>query len=416
MLPTVCRHHRDGLSVLRYRWRIWGRIGWMVPVEFDADVLRRFDEAVENAVLHDDAPGVVAAVARGDDAIHIAMAGAMSVDGAPMARDTLFRITSMTKPMTAATVLALVDAGMLELDAPIDELLPELANRRVLRRPDASLSDTVPAVRPITTRDLLTFTWGFGMQGAMFMATEPWPILTATQERELATFGPPEPATTPDPDTWMARLGELPLLAQPGERWLYQSGSQVLGVLAGRAAGAPFDEVLHERVLAPLGMASTTFSTADTARLASAYERRNGRFEVSDPPEGQWSRPPAFPDGGAGLLSTVDDIVAFGRMLLSGGRDVLKPETVGAMTRNQLTDTQRANVWPGFNFLDDRGWGFGVSVCDDGRYSWDGGFGTTWSNLPSPDLTVVVLTQRANDETGPPSVCDEILAVARSAV
>jgi CubicO group peptidase (beta-lactamase class C family) len=388
----------------------------MVPVEFDADVLRRFDEAVENAVLHDDAPGVVAAVARGDDAIHIAMAGAMSVDGAPMARDTLFRITSMTKPMTAATVLALVDAGMLELDAPIDELLPELANRRVLRRPDASLSDTVPAVRPITTRDLLTFTWGFGMQGAMFMATEPWPILTATQERELATFGPPEPATTPDPDTWMARLGELPLLAQPGERWLYQSGSQVLGVLAGRAAGAPFDEVLHERVLAPLGMASTTFSTADTARLASAYERRNGRFEVSDPPEGQWSRPPAFPDGGAGLLSTVDDIVAFGRMLLSGGRDVLKPETVGAMTRNQLTDTQRANVWPGFNFLDDRGWGFGVSVCDDGRYSWDGGFGTTWSNLPSPDLTVVVLTQRANDETGPPSVCDEILAVARSAV
>jgi CubicO group peptidase (beta-lactamase class C family) len=322
----------------------------------------------------------------------------------------------MTKPMTAATVLALVDAGMLELDAPIDELLPELANRRVLRRPDASLSDTAPAVRPITTRDLLTFTWGFGMQGAMFMATEPWPILTATQERELATFGPPEPATTPDPDTWMARLGELPLLAQPGERWLYQSGSQVLGVLAGRAAGAPFDEVLHERVLAPLGMASTTFSTADTARLASAYERRNGRFEVSDPPEGQWSRPPAFPDGGAGLLSTVDDIVAFGRMLLSGGRDVLKPETVGAMTRNQLTDTQRANVWPGFNFLDDRGWGFGVSVCDDGRYSWDGGFGTTWSNLPSPDLTVVVLTQRANDETGPPSVCDEILAVARSAV
>ena len=82
----------------------------------------------------------------------------------------------------------------------------------------------MPADRPITTRDLLTFTWGFGMQGAMFMAAEPWPIFTAALERELSTFGPPQPATTPDPDTWMARLGELPLLAQPGERWLYQSG------------------------------------------------------------------------------------------------------------------------------------------------------------------------------------------------
>src|SRR4029077_3269716 len=129
------------------------------------------------------------------------------------------------------------------LDAPVDELLPELANRRVLRHPDAPLTDTVPARRPITTRDLLTFTWGFGMQGAMFMAAEPWPIFDATVERALSTFGPPQPATTPDPDTWMARLGELPLLAQPGERWLYQSGSQVLGVLASRAAGAPFDRV-----------------------------------------------------------------------------------------------------------------------------------------------------------------------------
>jgi CubicO group peptidase (beta-lactamase class C family) len=387
----------------------------MAAAGFDAGGLRRIDEAVENAVLHDDAPGVVAAVARREGATHLAMAGAMSVGGAPMARDTLFRITSMTKPMTAAAVLALIDAGILDLDAPVDELLPELANRRVLRTPDGSLSDTVPAVGPITIRHLLTFTWGFGMQGAMFMAAEPWPILTATRERELSTFGPPQPATTPDPDTWMARLGELPLLAQPGERWLYQSGSQVLGVLAARAAGVPFDAVLRERVLAPLGMANTTFSTADTTRLATAYARQEGRFEVSDPPDGQWSRPPAFPDGGAGLLSTVDDVVRFGRMLLSGGLGVLQTETVDAMTRNQLTDTQRANVWPGFSFLDDRGWGFGVSVCDDGRYTWDGGFGTTWSNVPRQDLTVVVLTQRANDETGPPSVCDEVLTAATSA-
>jgi CubicO group peptidase (beta-lactamase class C family) len=380
---------------------------------FDSSVLSRVDEIVENAVNRGDAPGVVAAVARGDE-VHVATAGVMSLGGEPMGRDTLFRITSMTKPMTAATVLALVDATMLELDSPVDELLPELANRRVLRHPDGALSDTVPAERPITTRDLLTFTWGFGMQGAMFVATEPWPIFTAASERELSTFGPPQPAITPNPDTWMARLGELPLLAQPGERWLYQSGSQVLGVLASRVAGASYADVLHEWVLDPLGMNSTAFHTADTSRLATAYARRDGKLVVSDPPDGQWSKPPAFADGGAGLLSTVDDLVAFGRMLHSGGGAVLKPATAEAMTRNQLTDRQRTNVWPGFSFLDDRGWGYGVSVFEDGRYGWDGGFGTTWSNVPSRDLTVVVLTQRANDETGPPMVCEEVLEAAAS--
>ena len=381
--------------------------------DFDPRLLAQVDGIVENAVLHNDAPGVVAAIAR-DGIVHVATAGVRSLGGASMTRDTLFRITSMTKPMTAAAVLALIDAGELSLDAPVDELLPELAHRRVLRAPDAPLDDTVPSARPITTRDLLTFTWGFGMQGAMFTTAEPWPIFTAAQERNLSTFGPPQPATTPDPDTWMARLGELPLLAQPGERWLYQSGAQVLGVLASRAAGAPFAEVLRQWVLAPLGMTSTDFYTTDTTRLATAYARQDGKLEVTDPPEGQWSRPPAFDDGGAGLLSTVDDVVAFGRMLMSGGGGVLRPATVDAMTRNQLTEAQRTTHWPGFSFLGDRGWGYGVSVTDDGRYSWDGGFGTTWSNVASQDLTVVVLTQRATDETGPPQVCDEVLTAAMS--
>ena len=102
------------------------------------------------------------------------------------------------------------------LGGPVEKLLPELADRRVLRRPDGPLADTVQAERPVTVRDLLTFTWGFGMHGAMFMSPDPWPIVTAVEERELASFGPPKPVTTPEPDTWMARLSELPLLAQPG--------------------------------------------------------------------------------------------------------------------------------------------------------------------------------------------------------
>jgi CubicO group peptidase (beta-lactamase class C family) len=367
----------------------------------------KLDDIIEAAVARGDAPGVVAAVGRGDEG-YLAAAGVMAVGGPPMQPDTLFRIASITKPVTAAVVLSLAEDGAFGLDEPVDRLLPELANRRVLRRPDGPLTDTIAAERAVTTRDLLTFTWGFGMQGAMFMTPEPWPIVSAAAERELGTFGPPQPDTTPEPDTWMARLGELPLLAQPGERWLYSAGSQVLGVLAARAAGAPFEDVMRERVLAPLGMNDTAFYADDTRRLATAYERRDGKLEVSDPPDGQWSRPPRFPDGAGGLVSTAEDLLRFGRMLLlPGGNPVLTAGTVAEMTRDQLTPAQRANVWPGFSFLDDRGWGYGVSVTEWG-YTWDGGFGTAWSNIPDQDLTVVVLTQRAADETGMPAVCEQV--------
>jgi CubicO group peptidase (beta-lactamase class C family) len=381
---------------------------------FDDGVSARVDAVLERAVAEGQVPGVVAGVARGES-VYVATAGVMALGGPSMRRDTLFRISSMTKPITAALVLSLVDDGVLELDGSVEGLLPELADRRVLQRPDGPLGRTVPADRAITVRDLLTFTWGFGMQGAMFAGARPWPIVTAAAQHRLATFGPPQPGSMPDPDTWMARLGELPLLAQPGERWLYQSGSQVLGVLAARAGGAPFEQVLRERVLGPLGMKDTAFHATDTSRLSTAYEQRDGQLVVSDPPEGQWSRPPLFPDGSGGLVSSVGDVLAFGRMLLRGGSPVLAAATVGEMTRNQLTAAQRANVWPGFSFLEDRGWGYGLSVLDDGRYTWEGGLGTAWSNVPSQDLTVVVLTQRAADESGMPAVCDQVLSAARGA-
>jgi CubicO group peptidase (beta-lactamase class C family) len=379
----------------------------------DGGVVARIDEVIGRAVEQGQVPGVVAAVARGGS-VHVAAAGVMALGGAPMRRDTVFRISSMTKPMTAAAVLSLADDGVLELDAPVDALLPELAGRRVLRRPDGPLEQTVPAQRPITTRDLLTFTWGFGLQGAMFMTQQPWPIVTAAAERQLSTFGPPQPAAMPDPDTWMGRLGELPLLAQPGERWLYQSGSQVLGVLAARAAGASFEDVMRERLLGPLAMHDTGFHVIDAGRLATLYENRDGQLVVTDLPDGQWASPPLFADGSGGLVSSASDVIAFGRMLMRGGSPVLKPETVAEMTRNQLTSPQRTNVWPGFSFLEGRGWGYGLSVLDDGRYTWEGGLGTTWSNLPGEDLTVVVLTQRAADQNGMPAVCDDVLSAARA--
>lgn len=375
----------------------------------DSALAARVDEAVGRAVEEGQAPGVVAAVAR-RDSVHIAAAGSLAVGGPPVRPDSVFRISSMTKPITAACVLSLVEDGLLELDGTVERWLPELANRRVLVRPDGPLAETVPADRPITARDLLTFTWGLGMQGAMFLSPQPWPI-TATAEA-IHAFGPPAPAEIAEPDRFMAQLAELPLAAQPGERWLYSTGSLVLGVLAGRAGGGPFDEVLQERVLGPLGMGDTAFWARDISRLATAYETGAPSFTVWDPPEGQWSSPPAFADGAAGLVSTAGDMVAFGRMLLAGGAPVLRGGTVEEMSRNHLTPAQRANVWPGFDLLDGQGWGYGLAVRDDGQYGWDGGLGTTWANLPAQDATVVVLTQRLGGQ-GMAPVCTEVVGIAR---
>ncbi len=261
---------------------------------------------------------------------------------------------------------------------------------------DGPLDDTVPARRAITVRDLLTFTFGFGMDMEMFMAPHPWPVVAATTDLHLATIGAPSPADQPDPDTWIAALGSLPLLAQPGERWLYNTSASVLGVLMARAAGMPFADVLRTRVLAPLGMGDTAFWSDDTTRLATAYVPTADGLEVWDPPNGQWSKPPAFGDGGAGLVSTVDDLVAFARMLLRGGEPVLPAEAVAEMTRDQLTAQQRAR--DGKGFLGGRGWGFCQAVVTDGphagAFGWDGGLGSSWLVDPIRDLVVVVLTQR----------------------
>jgi CubicO group peptidase (beta-lactamase class C family) len=164
-------------------------------------------------------PGLVALVASGEQ-VHVEALGSLTVGGTPVARDSLFRIASTTKPITAAATLALIDEGLLELDEPVERLLPELADRRVLTHMDGPLDETVPARRAITTRDLLTFTFGFGMVVDMFMSPTPWPIMAAEERLGLATLGAPRPDVQPDGDTWIANLGTLPLLAQPGERWL----------------------------------------------------------------------------------------------------------------------------------------------------------------------------------------------------
>ncbi|HXP18142.1 MAG TPA: serine hydrolase domain-containing protein [Streptosporangiaceae bacterium] len=377
--------------------------------------LDRLHAAAEQHVGDERVPGLVALVAHAGQ-VHVEALGTLSVGGAPVARDSIFRIASTSKPVTAAATLALIDEGLIGLNEPVDRLLPELASRRVLRRMDGPLDDTVPADRAITTRDLLTFTFGFGVVVEMFMAAEPWPVVAAASDRRLATLGPPDPDVQPDPDTWIANLGSLPLLAQPGERWMYNTGASVLGVLLARAAGEPLAEVLRTRVFGPLGMTDTDFWTARTERLATAYLPTPDGLVVIDEPAGSWSRPPAFGDAASGLVSTADDLLAFARMMLRGGSPVLSAESARAMTTDQLTPAQKAHGGLGSDFFVGRSWGYCQAVLDGGAFGWDGGLGTSWLVDPGRGLTVIVLTQRQFESAASPQVHRDIQAAAYAAL
>jgi CubicO group peptidase (beta-lactamase class C family) len=213
----------------------------------------------------------------------------------------------MSKPVTAAAAMLLIADGKLKLDEPVDRLLPELADRRVLRSLEGPVDDTVPAQRPITVEDLLTFRLGWG-----FITKPPgtYPIQKKISELGIVGFGPPDPNMPFDGDEWIRRLGTLPLFAQPGQRWMYTTGSNILGVLIARASGQSFGDFLAERIFSPLGMKDTGFYVPSDKidRLVTAYRPKDGSLEVwDDPATGGWSRPPPFEQGDAGLVSTADD-------------------------------------------------------------------------------------------------------------
>ncbi len=349
-------------------------------------------------------PGLVTLVDRGGET-HVDAIGAMAVGGAPMRRDTIFRVSSMTKPVAAVAAMILVEECRLRLDEPVDRFLPELADRTVLRHLDGPLDDTVPAERPLTARDLLTLRMGFGF---VMAAPGSYPIQRAIDEQQLG-LGPPAPQALPEPDEWLRRFAALPLMHQPGERWRYDTGFAVLGVLLERAAGQPLDVFLRERIFGPLGMVDTGFSVPakDLDRLASCYQHDpdTGVLELYDGVDhSQWGRPPAFRNACDGLVSTVDDFLVFGRMLLNKGRHgterILSRPSVDTITTDQLTPAQAAAAATDVLGVN-RGWGFGVSIVtarDDvasvpGRYGWDGGLGTSWSCDPVEDVVAILMTQ-----------------------
>lgn len=374
--------------------------------------LGRMHEVLARHVDAGDVPGLVALVSRRGE-IHADVLGRMALGGPPMQRDTIFRIASMTKPVTAIAAMILVEECRLRLDDPVDRWLPELADRKVLRSIESAIGDTVPAQRAITLRDLLTFRLGLGMI-PVFPAR--YPIQMAIAD---AGFAPGPVFPTFPPDELLRRYGTLPLAYQPGERWLYDTGSQILGVLIARVAGMSFADFLQERIFTPLGMTDTGFHVPQDklARFATCYVRdpATGRLKVFDEPAtGKYAAPPVFENGSAGLVSTADDFNAFAQMMLNGGRlgteRILSRPSVELMTSDQLApgDKQGSEFVLGVG----RSWGFGLSVvtargdlCDvPGRYGWDGGYGTSWYSDPREAMTGILLTQRMLDSPQPPAV------------
>jgi CubicO group peptidase (beta-lactamase class C family) len=362
-------------------------------------------ELLETHVNQGTIAGAVALVTKGEQ-LEVAVAGHLDLAGtAPMARDSIFRLASTTKPIAAAAGMVLVDDGRIGLDDPVARWLPEIAAPRVVRTPSSPLDDTVAAERPITVRHLLASRSGWGFP-ADFSLPAIQPLFSELSQGPSVVQLPV--------DEWMNRLARIPLLHQPGDGWLYNTSYDVLGVLIARVSGQSLPEFMAERLFTPLGMRDTGFaiSPGSRDRLSASYQPTEGGTLKQIAGIGE--HPSGFPSGAGGLLSTADDYLQFARMLLAGGQapdgtTVLSGESVRLMTTNQLSEAERDGATI---FLEGQGWGYGgavdVAAIDrwnvPGRYGWVGGTGTAAHVVPSSGLISILLTQTELTSPTPPAV------------
>jgi CubicO group peptidase (beta-lactamase class C family) len=390
--------------------------------------LERMHHVLSGYVERQEMPGLVALVSHHDE-VHVETLGTMSFGHpAPMKRDTIFRIASITKPITAVAAMILVEECRLRLDDSIEPWLPELANRRVLKSISSDLDDTVPALRAITLRDLLTYCMGFGSVMAM---PDTYPIQKYIRDYRIGGDGPMLPTLAPSMDEWLEKLGSLPLLAQPGERWLYNVSGDVLGALIARVSGQSLGTFMRERIFEPLGMKDTTFHMPPEKidRLPAFYflNRQTNKLDFFDDPiNSAWRSEPPFESGAGGLVSTIDDYFTFSRMMLNKGRhgrkQILSRATVELMTSDQLTPEQRAGSE--IFFGTHASWGLGVAVDIrrkdifhmPGRFGWTGGFGTTAYTDPAEGMIGILFTQRMMDSPEPPKVFVDFWTLAYGAM
>jgi len=359
--------------------------------------------AAEQVVASGDLPGVVTVVWSKGRIVQQENVGVRNLETrAPMDRKTIFRLASMTKPVTVAAAPTLVDQGKIGMQDPITKWAPEFANMRVLRKADGPLDDTYPAPRVITIEDLMThrsgLTYGFLAQG---------PLSPALLQK--LGFGIESPLT---PDQWIAALASLPLAYAPGERFNYGFSIDLLGFIVGRAAGSSLPQVMRERLFGPLGMPDTGFwvPPAKRDRLVVAYTPGPKGLVSADMPGFTAAAPAAYTSGGQGLSSTADDYLKFARMLLGGGQvdgvRVLKPETVRMMTTDHLTPEQRRIPTVVADWKT-QGFGLGMSLITDpaayaasgrgvggaGTFSWGGAFGNWWQADPVNQVILIWLQQ-----------------------
>lgn len=379
-----------------------------------ADNRSSIEQAVEAGLLS----GAVTAVWHRGELLQVNEIGLRDLAaGLPMRRDTIFRIASMTKPVTVAAAMALIEDGKLALNDPVTRWVPELTEMRVLTDPTGPLSSTVPAVRPITVEDLMTH-----RSGLAYSFSVVGPISRAYAQVSLRQ----------DPDDWLAEISGLPLMHQPGERLTYGHSTEVLGIALTRIEGKPLQTIMDERIFEPLGMSDTGFfvSPDKRDRAATMYRLDEGVGLRDDAMGPVPVKPPRFCQGGASLVSTVDDYLRFARMLLDGGTvdgtRVLAPESVAAMRADRLTVEQKSHPFLGAPFWVGRGFGLNLSVVTDparsaplfgpggtGTFTWPGAFGTWWQADPANDLILIYLIQNYPDLTAAAAAVAGNTALAR---
>jgi CubicO group peptidase (beta-lactamase class C family) len=385
-------------------------------------------EVLSGYIDRKEMPGLVALVSH-QDGVHVETLGTLSFNqSAPMQTDTIFRIASLAKPVTAVAAMILIEECRLRLDESIESWIPELVNRRVLRSLSSPLDDTVPAHRPITVRDLLTFRMGFG---SVMAPPDTYPIQKLIREYRIGGDGMQRPSETPTAEEWIQRLGSLPWMAQPGERWHYHVSADVLGLLIARVSGQSLGKFMRERIFDPLGMKDTGFYVPPEKidRLPGCYgsdHQLNKLVLFDDPANSAWRSQPPSESAGGGLVSTIDDYYTFYRMLLNKGRhgdtEILSRTAVELMTSDQITPENR--VGSELFFGDFRSWGFVMSVDirrDDlshnpGRFGWDGGTGTSAYVDPAEDMIGILFTQRMMDSPEPPNVFNDFWTLAYGAL
>lgn len=371
---------------------------------FSSEGLAAIPAALKPVIEAGDLSGFVTLLWRKGEVAQVNTIGHRDVDaGLPMTRDTLFRIASMTKPITSVATLMLLEEGKLRLDDPITKWMPEFADMQVLKSATGEVGDTVPAARDITIDDLMTH-----RSGLAYAFTSMGPIAHAYDKVLGSPLG-----THLTPDEWLKALGTLPLSYQPGERFHYSHATDVLGFLVGRVSGMGYREFIMKRILRPLGMDDTDFwcPPEKRDRMAKLYRINPATDAMEDISFPHLPGPPEFCAGGGGLISTADDYLRFARMMLNGGEldgfRYLKRETLELMRDNRLTPAQREIPFMGIPFWLGQGFGLGVSVITDpekqawmgagstGSFGWPGAFGTWWQADPQEDMVMIYLIQNS---------------------